>query len=155
MKSRDIRRKERMIDTHEAIKLLQTCEYGVLSTIGEDGQPYGVPLNYIYKDNRIYFHSALTGHKIENIENMPKVSFCVVGRTKVLPEKFSTAYESAIAFGTATEVQDTEKDAALLLLLKKYSSQFLEEGRKYIDRKGGSAKVIRIDIQHLSGKARR
>ena len=63
-----MRRKDKEIGTDEAINLLTKCEYGVLSTVGNDGQPYGVPLNYTYKDNCIYFHCALKGHKIDNID---------------------------------------------------------------------------------------
>lgn len=152
---RNVRRKDREIGTHEAIELLTNCDYGVLSTTGKDGQPYGVPLSFAYKDHCIYFHSALNGHKIENIENNPRVSFCVVGKTKVLPDKFSTEYESAIAFGVASEVQGSERNRALLLLLEKYAPLFTEEGKEYIARKERSTKVIKIDIEHISGKARR
>ena len=66
---REMRRKDKEIGMDDAINFLTEHEYGVLSTVGTDGQPYGVPLNYVYKDNCIYFHCALTGHKIENIVN--------------------------------------------------------------------------------------
>jgi len=149
---RKIRRKDKEIGKDEAINLLAKCEYGVLSTIGNDGQPYGVPLNYAYKDNCIYFHCALTGHKIENIDNNPNVSFCAVGDTKVLPSEFSTNYVSAVAFGVASEVQGTERYHALVWLLDKYSPEFIEEGKKYIEKHDKATKVIKIEIQHISGK---
>ncbi len=150
-----VRRKDREIGTHEATELLSSCEYGVLSTVDKDGQPYGVALSYIYKNNCIYFHCALNGHKIENIENNNKVSFCVVGKTKVLPEKFSTEYESAVVFGAASEVQGPERNSALLWLLEKYSSGFVEEGEKYIDKLSKVTKVLKVEIEHISAKARR
>lgn len=53
----------------EATAILDVAEFGVLSTIGNDGQPYGVPLNYIYKDRAIYFHCAVAGQKLDNIVN--------------------------------------------------------------------------------------
>ena len=149
---KEMRRKDKEIGTDETIKLLTECEYGVLSTVGDDGQPYGVPLNYVYKDNCIYFHCALKGHKIDNIANNSKVSFCAVGNTKVLPSEFSTDYVSALAFGVASEVQGTERYNALVLLLEKFSPGFMEEGKKYIDKLDKVTKVIKIEIQHLSGK---
>ena len=149
---RAIRRKDRKIETNEAINLLTKCEYGVLSTVDNDGQPYGVPLNYAYKDNCIYFHCALTGHKIDNIEDNPKVSFCVVGDTKVLPSEFATEYVSAVAFGSASEVQGTQRYNALVWLLEKYSPDFIEEGKKFVEKKDKATKVIKIEIQHISGK---
>jgi len=147
-----MRRKDKEIGTDEAINFLTVCEYGVLSTVGNDGQPYGVPLNYAYKDNCIYFHCALTGHKIYNIDNNPKVSFCAVGDTKVLPSEFSTNYVSEVAFGVASEIQGTERYNALVLLLEKFSPDFLEEGKKYIEKLDKVTKVIKIEIQHISGK---
>ena len=150
-----IRRKDREIETSEAITLLSNCEYGVLSTVGKDGQPYGVPLNYAYKNNSIYFHCAQVGYKIENIENNPKVSFCVVGNTNVLPAEFAMEYESAVAFGVVSEVQGAERNNVLLWLLEKYSPDFIEEGKNYIVEKDKATKVMKIKIDHISGKARR
>jgi uncharacterized protein len=150
-----IRRKDREIQRHEAEELLLNSEYGILSTVGTDGQPYGVPLSYTYKNNCIYFHCAIDGHKIENIENNHRVSFCVVGETKVLPEEFATEYESAVAFGVASEIQGVERQNALLWFLKKYSPAHIDKGEKYIDQKDKVTKVIKIEIDHISGKARK
>ena len=149
---REMRRKDKAIETDEAINLIAGCEYGVLSTVDSDGQPYGVPLNYAYKDNCIYFHCALKGHKIDNIDDNPKVSFCAVGNTQVLPSEFSTNYVSAVAFGVASEVQGTERYKALVLFLEKFSPDFMEEGNKYIEKLDKVTKVIKIEIQHISGK---
>ena len=149
---RKMRRKDKEIGTDEAIRFLAGCEYGVLSTVDNDGQPYGVPLNYAYKENCIYFHCSLTGHKIDNIDNNPKVSFCAVGNTKVLPSEFATDYVSAVVFGVASEVRGTERYNALVLLLEKFSPDFMEEGKKYIEKYDKATKVIKIDIQHISGK---
>jgi nitroimidazol reductase NimA-like FMN-containing flavoprotein (pyridoxamine 5'-phosphate oxidase superfamily) len=149
---REMRRKDKEIGRDEAIDLLTKCEYGVLSTVGNDGQPYGVPLNYAYKDNCIYFHCALEGHKIDNLDDNPKVSFCTVGNTEVLPSEFSTNYVSTVAFGVASEVLGTERYDALVLLLEKFSPEFMEEGKKYIEKLDKVTKVIKIEIQHISGK---
>ena len=149
---RTMRRKDKEIEADDSIKLLIECEYGILSTIDNDGQPYGIPLNYVYKNNHIYFHSALNGHKIENIKNNPKVSFCAVGDTKVLPSKFGTEYMSLVVFGVATEAQGTERHNALLWLLEKYSPEFIEEGKSYIEKHDKVTKVIKISIERISGK---
>jgi hypothetical protein len=157
MKNRmkNIRRKDREITTQEVIKLLGSADYGVLSTVGIDGQPYGVPLSYVHKDGSIYFHCGLSGHKLVNIEHNRKVSFCVVGHTRVLPEKFATEYESAVVFGVASEVFGAERYNALLWLLEKYCPDFIEPGKEYIALKGQATKVIKIDIDHATGKANR
>lgn len=150
-----IRRSDREITIQEAKGILDSAEYGIMSTVGKDGQPYGLPLSYAYKNECIYFHCAISGHKLENIEHNSKVSFCVVGKTKVLPDKFGTEYESAMVFGVASEVNGSERHDALLWLLEKYCSDFIEEGKQYIEQKDKATKVFKIEINHISGKARR
>jgi len=152
---KNIRRKDREITSIEAVKILDSAEYGILSTVGKDGQPYGVPLSYVHRNSSIYFHCALIGQKLDNITDNPRVSFCVVGKTKVLPDKFATEYESAVAFGIASEVYGNERYNALVWLLEKYCPDFIEVGKQYIDLKDKATKVIKIEISHISGKARR
>ena len=147
-----MRRKDKEMETDDAIELLKSCEYGVLSTIDNDSQPYGIPLNYVYKDNHIYFHSALTGQKIENIKYNPNVSFCVVTDTKVLSSKFTTEYKSVVAFGIASEAHGLERSNALLWLIEKYSPEYVEEGKIYIEKYDKVTKVVKISIAHISGK---
>ena len=74
---KEMRRKDRMLTKEELLDIMATAEYGVLSTVGEDGWPYGVPVNFVYNGGKIYFHAALTGQKLDNILFNNKVSFCV------------------------------------------------------------------------------
>ena len=150
-----MRRKDREMDLQQTAELLDKGEYGILATIDADGQPYTTPLSYVYADNCIYFHCATEGHKLDNIKNNNIVSFCVVGRTKVLQEKFTTNYESAIVLGSASEIFGNEKEKALLLLVRKYSPEFIKEGVDYISKAADKTCVIKIEIQQLTGKARR
>jgi nitroimidazol reductase NimA-like FMN-containing flavoprotein (pyridoxamine 5'-phosphate oxidase superfamily) len=150
-----IRRRDREIPAKEARAILDKAGYGVLSSVGTDGQPYGVPLSYVFKNDGIYVHCALSGQKLDNIGYNPKVSFCVVGNTKVVPDKFAAEYESAVVFGVASEVQGPERYTALLWLLEKYCPGFIEEGKQYIEQQDGATKVLKIEISHISGKARR
>ena len=106
-------------------------------------------------DNGIYFHCALEGHKLEILANNGRVSFCVVGKTEVLPDKFATRYESVIVTGRATEVFGVEKLLGLKGLLLKYSADFIAEGMKYIDAQGAQTRVFRVSMDSFSGKARR
>lgn len=128
-------------------------EFGVLGTVGENGYPYTIPVNYVYLNNSIYFHGSTECHKLENIAFNDKVSFTVVTYTKVLPAKFDTEYESIIAFGTATEIGESEKEPILLEILNKYSPDYLSSGKACIDKAINALKIIKIDIAHISGKA--
>jgi uncharacterized protein len=152
---RSIRRAERALSQEQAVEILQKGEYGILSTVSSDGQPYGVPVSYCYINNGIYFHCAQEGHKLENLSANSCVSFCVVGKTEVLPDKFATRYESAIVFGKAFELTGEEKQSGLIELLKKYSPDFLEKGLRYIESDIDKTRVYKIQVESLSGKARK
>ena len=151
---REIRLEDRVINNEKAIEIIKKGSFGVLATIGKDGYPYGVPLNYTYFDNYICFHCAQKGHKLENIDFNKKVSFCVVTKSDVLGNKFDTDYESAIAFGKAAVItDDSEKKDILLSVLNKYSADYLKAGNNYIKKYWDETKVIKIKIEYLSGKA--
>jgi nitroimidazol reductase NimA-like FMN-containing flavoprotein (pyridoxamine 5'-phosphate oxidase superfamily) len=150
-----VRRKDREISAEEAMVILRQAEYGVLSTVAGDGQPYGVPLNFCVIDQSLYFHCALCGRKIDSISNHPLVSFCAVGKTAVLPAEFGTKYESVIVSGTAAEVLGREKQMALEGLVQKYAPDFIDQGRTYIKAMYDKTRVFRITIQQISGKSRR
>ena len=152
---RELRRKDRAISEEETIALLNKTEYGVLSTISEHGKPYGVPLNFCVIDHCVYFHCALEGQKIDNIKHNNAVSFCAVGNTEILPDKFGTKYESVIVSGEVEEVFDMNKQAALEGLLRKYSSEFIDEGTNYIAALQEKTRVFKISINTLTGKARK
>jgi nitroimidazol reductase NimA-like FMN-containing flavoprotein (pyridoxamine 5'-phosphate oxidase superfamily) len=152
---RKIRRTDRAIPESETKAILEKGEFGVLSTASLDGQPYGVPMNYCYSGDVIYFHCAIEGHKLENLRKNNRVSFCVVGKTEVLPEKFATRYESAIVFGNAFELTGDEKHKGLLEIVKKYSPGFIKEGLQYIENSAEKARAYKIVIESITGKSRR
>jgi nitroimidazol reductase NimA-like FMN-containing flavoprotein (pyridoxamine 5'-phosphate oxidase superfamily) len=148
----EMRRKNKAMPQEQAVKLLEEGKFGILSLAGENGYAYGVPLNYVSKEGCIYFHCAADGYKLDCIAYNNKVSFCVIGDTKPLPEKFSYEYESVIAFGRAEEVSGQEKLDALKAIIQKYSSGFMDKGLAYIKNDADKTKVIRIDIEHITGK---
>lgn len=153
--SRELRRSDRKVSDTEAEELLQQGEYGVLSTSDAEGQPYGVPLSYALLDNAIYFHCALEGHKLDNLAANSRASFCVVGVTEVLPEKFSTRYISVIVFGRVIEALDQDKQRGLEALVDKYSPDHREKGLQYIAADAAKTRVFKLQIDSICGKARR
>lgn len=152
----EMRRTDRLMGEEDTIKVLKEGEYGILATVDEDLQPYGVPISYVYIDDCIYFHSTNAGgSKYNNIKYNNKVSFTVVGKTQVLPDKFGTLYESAIVYGTAELVSNEEERLmAFRKFLNKYCAAFINEGEKYIKAAGPKAMIIKIKIEKLTGKHR-
>lgn len=151
---REMRRKNQQLPYEECIKILENSTSGVLSVTGDNDYAYGVPLSYVFKDNKIYFHCALTGHKIDGINRNNKVSFCVISQDNVVPEEFTTHFVSVIVFGKARIVEDIdEKIHIARIMAEKYSP--LESDKSVNDEIDRFIKVmgaVVIDIEHMTGK---
>ena len=155
MKDYEIRRKDRAVDENAALEILKSGSFGVLSTIGADGYPYGVPVNYAYDDGKIYFHCAKNvGHKQDNLRFSGKVSFTVVTKSDVISEKFTTGYESAIAFGYASKTV-TEKEKALRIARKVARETAERRDKQNVRGEKANIKrgVPRIVLNALQGKS--
>lgn len=153
---REIRRKDRVWEEAGTVELLEMGEYGFLSMVGTNGYGYGIPISFVKEGDRLYFHCAPEGYKLECLRENPAVSFCVVGETKVIPHQFSTAYESALAFGKIQmDLPEEERMHALRLLADKYCPEFKEVGEKYIKGSFHRTNLLRMDIEHISGKCKR
>lgn len=152
----EMRKKNRELSPSDAVRILEKCEYGTLATVNENGYPYAVPLSYVYHGGKIYFHCAKNaGVKFANIERNPKVCFTVVGDTELLPEEFSTKYESVVVFGTAREVGGDTKQTALTMLIEKYAADFAEKGAEYIRKFFDQTCVVEICCEHMTSKGRK
>ena len=153
--NRNIRRKDRIMDDDNALRLLREAAFGVLSIPSENGA-YGVPITYAWDGgSRLYFHCAHKGRKLDLLEKQKNVSFCIVGKTKILYELASVAYESLILEGTMeTELSDEEKRHGLGILINRFSDES-QPGTKFIDeRMFNRVKIIRMDVATISGKRR-
>ena len=75
---REMRRKDKMKTYEEAVQILGECTNGVLSVTGDDGYPYGMPMNHWYneEDGKLYFHCGNVGHRLDALKKDGKVSFC-------------------------------------------------------------------------------
>lgn len=150
---KEMRRKEKLLSREDSIEILNKGAYGMLSTVGTNGYPYVVPLNYVYHKGSIYFHTAAAeGHLLENLRHCNRVSFCAAVEVRIVPEKFDALYKSVIVFGKAEEVFDMEKEEALLALVEKYSKQHMTQGEKYIQAAKHRTRVNKIEIEHMTGK---
>ena len=154
---KEMRRKNCVISQEAAEKILREGDYGVLALF--DGEySYAVPINYAVDGNKIYFHCAKTGHKLDAIKNNAKVSFCVVDRHEVVAEEFTTYFSSAIAFGPIRIVEDNDdpdKLRGLELLADKYSSTASPVRREKELSRLSALFVLVMTIEHLTGKAAR
>jgi len=151
-----VRRQDRLLNEETARSILKQGEYGVLSMQTENCGAYGIPISYAWDEKHsIYAHCAHEGRKLRCIDLCNKVSFCVVGKTTVLPSKFSTEYESIVLCCSAHRgLPADERMKALMLLLEKYSPNDMEKGKKYAENSVEKTEIIRLDIIEWSGKSR-
>ena len=153
-----IRRQDRLLDEQHSLEILQEGEFGVLSMQTEDGKgAYGIPLNYVWNgEQSIYVHCAPKGRKLNCINICNHVSFCIVGRTKVIPEKFTTAYESVVLECAAhIGLDDNERKNALSYFIGKYCPDLKEIGMMNAEKSFHRTEIIRLDILQISGKSKR
>lgn len=151
---RKMRRIKQELPKDESIKILENNSSGVLSVSGDQGYPYAVPLNYVYMDGDLFFHTAKQGHLLDGISNSNKVSFCVIGQEKVIPQEFTTYYTSVIAFGEAEIIEDIDHKRRILEnLAEKYSPGLIEQRNHEINKTWTAVSVIQLHIKHMTGKA--
>ena len=151
---RNMRHTKQKLEEKEAWDMLDNAFYGVLSTVSEQGVPYGVPLHHVLSDNKLYFHSSLEGHKLENIASNPKVSFTVIGETKKMPKFCATHFKSVIAFGNIKKLQNVEEIIKVVYLLcEKNTPTQMETLGKVISANIPRLCALEMTIEHISGKA--
>jgi uncharacterized protein len=149
-------RKNRGLDLEAITELLNRAQVGRVATVSTDGTPYVVPVNFAFEGDRIYFHSALEGMKLDYIKANPKVGF----EADELIELYSSPerpcfcgsyYRGVIARGKAAIVTDREKKMhALWLLVDKYvGKRYGEMPADIVDR----TCVVEIVVDEISGKA--
>lgn len=149
-----MRRMDRQMPEAASKDLLLRGEYGMLSMVDVEGQPYGVPLNYVYYQDAIYVHCSVEGKKLSAIAVNPRVCFTVVGETQVFPDQFATNYESVMVFGLASLVEEAEKNTALEAIVRKYSAEHWDAGLAYIEKFRAATRVIKIKVENMTGKRR-
>lgn len=150
---REMRRIKQQLSEDATIKVLERGTNGILSVIGDDGYPYGVPLSYVYNKGKIYLHCAKKGHKLDAMAKNNKVCFTVVDKDEVVGQALTSYFRSVIVFGTARVLEDPEeKLQSHLILSNKYSGEFQEEIQKEIKRAYDHMLMIEIDIKHMTGK---
>ncbi|MGL6197311.1 MAG: pyridoxamine 5'-phosphate oxidase family protein [Lachnospiraceae bacterium] len=151
---REMRRKRQALTLEESITVLNKGTSGVLAVSGDDEYPYAVPLSYVYDRDKLYFHCAKSGHKLDAIKRNSKVSFCVIDQDKVIPEEYTSYFRSVIAFGKIRILEDDqEKREAIEKLAFKYAPNDVPANReKAIEREWKPLCMLEMTIDHMTGK---
>ena len=154
---RQMRRFKQQLPDEECRQILANTKRGVLSVLGDDDYPYGVPINFVYlpsvgEHGAIYFHSALTGHKIDAITAHDKASFAVMDEGRRNEGEWWYYVKSVINFGRISKVADeTLKHDALRALAEKYFPPEVDI-EDDIARNGARVHMLELRIEHMTGK---
>ena len=151
---RPMRRFKQQISQEECVRILKEQKRGVLSLLGDDGYPYGIPLSHWYceEDGKIYFHGAKTGHKIDAIANCDKVSFCVYDEGYRNEGEWALNINSVVVFGRIRLVTEEETVRRICThLTRKFT-----DDEAYLQKELSSAlprvQCLELTIEHMTGK---
>lgn len=145
---------KQQISEEECIRVLKEQKRGVLSMIGDDGYPYGVPINHWYceEDGKLYFHGNLKGHRVDAVERCDKVSFCVYDEGYKKEGEWALNINSVIVFGRIAKVTDEEKRIRIISdLTRKFTD---DEAYLARELKGSLQRTLLLEltIEHMTGK---
>ncbi|WP_191017204.1 pyridoxamine 5'-phosphate oxidase family protein [Treponema zioleckii] len=151
---RQMRRFKQQISNEKCIEILKTEKRGILSLIGDDGYPYGIPMSHFYddKDGKLYFHGAKEGHKIDAIKNCNKASFCVMDQGFKKEGDWALNINSVIAFGKIELITDIKKAKEICShLVQKFT-----DDQAYLEKELANAlsrvQCFVLTIEHMTGK---
>ena len=151
---REMRRFKQQISEEECRKILKEQKRGVLSMIGENGYPYGIPLDHWYseKDSKLYFHCAKTGHKIDAVSACDKVSYCVMDEGYRRDGEWALNINSVIIFGRMRVVEDEDKKREICISLTRKSTDDEEYLQKELANDLRKVCCLELEIEHMTGK---
>ena len=151
---REMARKKQQLTEEACIALLQQEPRGVLSVIGDDDYPYGMPMNHYYceADGKIYFHSGQKGHRIDALKHHDRASFCVYDRGFRREGEWALNIRSVIVFGHIEFVEDRDR---VYEIARQLSRKFTDD-EQYIEHEiqtsGPGTLMFALVPEHMTGK---
>lgn len=151
---REVTRRKQALSKAECIGILKEEKRGVLSVLGDEGYPYGMPMNHWYceEDGKLYFHSGLKGHRSDAMKACDKASFCVYDAGYRREGEWALNIRSVIVFGRLQVVED---EAAALEFIRRLSAKFTDD-TDYVEREIGQAMdhtlIFSLTPEHITGK---
>jgi uncharacterized protein len=149
---REMRRFRQLLSESDTLAVMERGTNGILACLGDEDYPYAVPISYVYHNNKIYFHGAKAGHKMDAMAKHPKVSFAVVDEDTIVSAEYTTYFRSVIAFGKARIVEGDEWFDSYKAMVEKYSGDQPEEAKHKEIEGCTRAAIVAIDIDHMTGK---
>lgn len=151
---RKMRRFKQQLSDEECLDVLRAEKRGVLSVIGDDGYPYGIPMNHVFseEEGKLFFHCAKEGHKLDAVRRCDKVCFTVFEKGFRKEGEWALNVRSVVIFGRVSVVSDEERKKEICAsLCRKFT-----DDEEYIEREIGrhlpNALCLELAIEHMTGK---
>ena len=151
---REMLRKKQQLTQEACIEILKKEPRGVLSVLGDDGYPYGIPMNHYYceEDGNIYFHSGKNGHRVDALKHCDKASFCVYDGGFRREGEWALNISSVIVFGRIELIEDQEKIYKIARLLSYKFTNDEEYIEREIQKSGPGTMMFALVPEHMTGK---
>lgn len=151
---RELTRKHKQITAEECAEVLKTETRGVLSVIGDEGYPYGMPMNHYYNedDGCIYFHCGKAGHRIDSLRTDNKVSFCVYDHGYRNEGEWFLRVKSVIVFGKIEIISDWDMIVDISTGLSRKFGRSDEQIREEIESSGKATLLLKLTPENICGK---
>ena len=151
---REMLRKKQQLTQEACIEILKKEPRGVLSVLGDDGYPYGMPMNHYYceEDGKIYFHSGKNGHRVDALKHCDKASFCVYDGGFRREGEWALNISSVIVFGRIELIEDQEKIYKIARLLSYKFTNDEEYIEREIQKSGPGTMMFALVPEHMTGK---
>lgn len=152
---RELTRKNKQLSKESCIQILKTETRGVLSVLGDDDYPYGMPMNHWYndEDGMIYFHCGNTGHRLDALRQHNKVSFCTYDKGYCNDGEWTLNIKSVIVFGKIEIINDTDKIIDITTKLSQKFTNDKEYIKKEIEMYVHRTLLLQLTPEHICGKA--
>jgi len=151
---RELTRKNRALSREECVAILREEKRGVLSVLGDEEYPYGMPMNHLYcvEDGCLYFHCGRGGHRLDAVRKHDKVSFCVMDQGKSEAGEWALRFRSVIVFGRMEVVEDPD---TVIAMTRRLCYKFTDdEGyiRQEIENFAHKTVLLKLFPEHICGK---
>lgn len=149
---RKMRRFNQQLPEAECIEILKKEPRGVLAVLGDEGYPYAVPVNHLYRDGKLYIHGAKEGHKFDAVRGYEKASFCVIDQGEKAEGDWALWFKSVICFGRIRIMEDQDEIVAMSRELCAKFPATPEEIEGMVHRSGARVGGLELTIEHMTGK---
>lgn len=148
-----MRRQDLKLTTEEALAIIDETQFAILCLNDPNGKPYGAPLDYVRKENYLYFHGAKEGRKVSSMQANPWGCAVIIGENAIVPEKFGRIYKSVMVEGGIELIDDvTIKQQVMTWVVERKSPDHIDRGRKVIEKMLDRVLVYKMAMEQISGK---